>query len=246
MNDDIVLRHTEDTRQVLQDLVIASAGLADFLDRLVEVAAAVVPGGHGRSMASVIVLRPRTKAAIAGTCPAARTLTAIQHRFDDGPCIQAGATDRTVRVEDFAAGSAFPLYGAAAVQRGMRSGLSVPVRLDGPETAVLTYYSREPNAFHEEEVGQAELLAGRASTPLAVAVRLARLTDRTEQLTAAMESRTTIDLAAGVIMAHQRCTQDEAIGILRAASSAQNMRLRDLASTVLRSTTDTPITTHFD
>ncbi|MHA7210473.1 ANTAR domain-containing protein [Arthrobacter sp. MDT1-65] len=63
----------------------------------------------------------------------------------------------------------------------------------------------------------------------------------------AMESRTTIDLAVGVIMGQNRCSQDEAIKILRAASSGRNVKLRDLASNVLVSLGQTgPVRTHFD
>jgi GAF domain-containing protein len=221
------------------------AGLDDFLQRLVEVASGALAVDTGYVMVGVIVLRQRAKAAITGTCPTAHTLTAIQYRFRDGPALQA-ADGRTVEVEDFLRSADFPLYGAAALQRGVRSALGVPVPLDGPETAVLTYYAREPGAFPEEAVHRAERFTAAAATPLGLTVRLAGLTDRIEQLAAAMESRTTIDLAAGVIMGRRGCTQDEAIGLLRAASSARNMRLRDLASNLLASTVEAPVSTHFD
>ncbi len=238
MNDGSAPRRTEDPQHLLQDLVIASRGLDDFLQGLAGVAAGTLTDDPAQVLVGALVLRPRARAVIAGTCPTAHILTAIQHRFDDGPCVRAAATGRTVGVEDFTRSAAFPLYGAAALQRGIRSALGVPVRLAGPETAVITFYAREAHAFPREGAERAELFAGWACTPLGLAVRLARLADRTEQLAAAMESRTTIDRAAGVIMAHRRCTQDEAIGILRAASSARNMRLRYLAATVLASAAD--------
>jgi hypothetical protein len=43
-----------------------------------------------------------------------------------------------------------------------------------------------------------------------------------------------------------RCSQAQAIEILRAASSARNMKLRDLALNVLTSTSDAAVTTHLD
>ncbi|MEG9247254.1 GAF and ANTAR domain-containing protein [Arthrobacter sp. Soc17.1.1.1] len=245
MNERPALHSPEHTQHLLQDLVMTCTGLDDFLQRLVEVASGALAEDPGQVMVGVTVLRQRAKAAITGTCPAAHTLTAIQYRFGDGPAVQAAAGE-TVEVADFLRSADFPLYGTAALQRGIRSALGVPVPLDGPTTAVLTYYAREPRAFPEETVHRAEQFTASAATPLGLTVRLAGLTDKTEQLAAAMESRTTIDLAAGVIMARRGCTQDEAIGLLRAASSSRNMRLRDLASNVLASTVEAPVSTHFD
>ena len=62
-----------------------------------------------------------------------------------------------------------------------------------------------------------------------------------------MKSCTTIDLAAGVIMAQNRCSQATAMAILKNASSARNIKLRDVAATVIASvSSDTAVTTHFD
>jgi GAF domain-containing protein len=246
MDDGLSVRPEVSAGSVLEHLLLDSAGLGEFLDGLVEAAAAVLSGGHSEILASVVLLRPRTKATIAGTGQTARRLADIQCRFDDGPCMKAAMTGSTAGVEDSGADAVFPLYGSAALQKGIRSALSVPIRLEGPEKAVITYYSRRPGAFPEEKVELAERFAGEASTPLRLAIRLARLTNRAEHLAAAMESRTTIDLAAGVIMSQNRCSQDEAIEILRAASTARNMKLRDLALNVLTSTVDAPVATHFD
>lgn len=63
----------------------------------------------------------------------------------------------------------------------------------------------------------------------------------------AMDSRTAIDLAVGANMGQNRCSQDEAIAILRAASQGRNMKLRDLAVNLLASLGQTgPVRTHFD
>lgn len=246
MSDTLNVRPAPGTRSLLEDLVVVSAGLDEFLEGLVGAAAAILSDDDAEILTSVTLLRPRTKATIASSCQTARRLADLQYRFDDGPCMRAAATGRTVGVEDFAEDVTFPLYSSAALQKGIRSGLGVPVQLDGPERAAVNYYSRRPGAFPDAKVELAELFAEKASTPLRLALRLARLTEKADHLTAAMESRTTIDLAAGVIMAQNRCSQDEAIEILRAASSARNMKLRDLASNVLTSTADAPVSTHFD
>ena len=62
-----------------------------------------------------------------------------------------------------------------------------------------------------------------------------------------MESRTTIDIAVGAIMAQNRCSQESALKILKIASSTRNIKLRDVAAAVVASVSEDPkILTHFD
>jgi AmiR/NasT family two-component response regulator len=46
-------------------------------------------------------------------------------------------------------------------------------------------------------------------------------------------SRAVIDQALGVIMATERCPQDRAFALLRSASQNTNVKLRDLATTIV-------------
>jgi AmiR/NasT family two-component response regulator len=50
-----------------------------------------------------------------------------------------------------------------------------------------------------------------------------------------MQSRTIIDMAVGVVMAQSGSSQDEAVRILTRASNSRNIKLRDVASTVVDS-----------
>jgi AmiR/NasT family two-component response regulator len=70
--------------------------------------------------------------------------------------------------------------------------------------------------------------------------RMAAVMAANEQLTSSIESRALIDQAIGVIMAVRRCTQDEALGILRASSQNQNRKLRDIAATVVAGVSGEP------
>jgi AmiR/NasT family two-component response regulator len=48
-------------------------------------------------------------------------------------------------------------------------------------------------------------------------------------------SRAIIDQALGVIMATERCPQDKAFAVLRGVSQNTNVKLRDLAATIVTS-----------
>ena len=61
-----------------------------------------------------------------------------------------------------------------------------------------------------------------------------------------MHSRTAIDLACGVIMGQNRCSQAEAMEILAKVSSNRNRKLRDVATELIEQLSGKSIETHFD
>ncbi|WP_411732458.1 ANTAR domain-containing protein [Paeniglutamicibacter sp.] len=64
---------------------------------------------------------------------------------------------------------------------------------------------------------------------LSLALRIADAELRSEDLAAALEYRTPIDLARGILMAQNRCTAAEAFEVLRKASNNRNQKLHALA-----------------
>jgi AmiR/NasT family two-component response regulator len=50
-----------------------------------------------------------------------------------------------------------------------------------------------------------------------------------------MQSRTTINLAAGIVMAQNGCSHEAAIDILMKASSIRNTKFREVAAAVVAS-----------
>jgi len=70
--------------------------------------------------------------------------------------------------------------------------------------------------------------------------RMAAVMAVNAQLSSSIESRALIDQAIGVIMAVRRCTQDEALAILRKASQNQNVKLRDIAATIVAGVSGEP------
>ncbi|MDF2050211.1 ANTAR domain-containing protein [Arthrobacter sp. Cr_A7] len=76
---------------------------------------------------------------------------------------------------------------------------------------------------------------------------MAKLQESRDGMSAAMQSRTVIDLATGAIMAQNRCSQAAAFQVLREASNSRNVKLRDVAATVVSSVAGgTDTFTYFD
>lgn len=129
----------------------------------------------------------------------------------------------------------------------MGSSLSVPLLLEGEAEAGLNLYSTRSHGFTGEDIDMVEAYAYHASRALRLAVRISQLAESKTNLAAALESRTTINLATGVIMAQNRCSQETAMKILKIASSTRNVKLRDIAASVVASiANDTKVRTHFD
>ena len=107
-------------------------------------------------------------------------------------------------------------------------------------------YSTRSHGFTDEDISMVETYSYHASKALRLAVRISRLAEAKAHFLAAMESRTTIDLATGA-MAQNRCNQESAIRILRIASNTRNVKLRDIAASVVASISHDPgVRTHFD
>ena len=66
--------------------------------------------------------------------------------------------------------------------------------------------------FDDDAIERAVSYVRQAAKGLRLAVRIAQHSDAASNLKAAMESRTIIDTAVGIIIAQNRCSQEEAIG----------------------------------
>ena len=77
--------------------------------------------------------------------------------------------------------------------------------------------------------------------------RITQLSEARSDLSSALKSRTVIDMAVGAIMAENRCTRDTAFNILTKASSTRNVKLREVAASVIASISgEKEIDTYFD
>ncbi|MEW1948676.1 ANTAR domain-containing protein [Pseudarthrobacter sp902506025] len=112
---------------------------------------------------------------------------------------------------------------------------------------MLNLYSGRSNGFSGEDVATVESFAAQAASSLRLILRISQLREARNDLTAAMQSRTVIDMAVGAIMAQNRCDRDTAFSILTRASSTRNIKLRDVAATVITSISgEERITAYFD
>ncbi|MEG9249810.1 GAF and ANTAR domain-containing protein [Arthrobacter sp. Soc17.1.1.1] len=231
---------------LLQDMVLDSEDVEQFLTKLVTMAGHTLSAEDDEVLCGITLLRDRSKITVASNSPDAQKMDEVQYAYNDGPCLRAARLGIVHYVSDFDTEERFPEYSRAIASHGMKSALGVPIPLEGEAKAALNFYSPLAGAFTEQAIEAAQLFAEEVGASLRLAVRIAGLTQARADMRAAMESRTTIDLAAGVIMGQNRCSQDTAMSMLKAASSARNIKLRDVAASVLESLGQGPAKTHFD
>ena len=120
---------------------------------------------------------------------------------------------------------------------GFRSAAAAPADTgDGAQLAI-NLYGRELDAFGEPEMRRARSTSTRPRVrSVCACCWLSRPSGR-EHLQSAMASRSTIDQALGVIMGQNRISRDEAFAILRAASQHRNVKLREVAATLIENLT---------
>lgn len=160
---------------------------------------------------------------------------ADQVEFDTqaGPCVEALRDGQVHGVIDLASERRWPAWTAVAGLLGFVTAAGVPAEIEPGHRLALNLYAPEPQAFDEATLRRATLFAEELARTIPGAVRLFAADERASQLEQALVSRSTIDQALGVLMAQNRCTRDEAFGILRRASQNRNVKLRDVAAVII-------------
>jgi hypothetical protein len=122
-----------------------------------------------------------------------------------------------------------------AAELGLRSSLSLPLVVDDRASGCLNLYRFSGSGLSDEAKTTARRFAAEVSRAMVLAVRQARQLRLNDDLQTAMGTRRVIDQAIGVVMAQNRCTSDEAFGLLRLASQHRNVKLRQVATDIVTS-----------
>lgn len=228
----------------LQDLMLGNQPVPQMLEDLAGYTAQRL-GGPGRELACNITLaRPKKRVVRAASSSVARLMNQLEGAYADSPGATAARLSQTVVVPDLRREDRWPEYVLAGRRQGVLSVVSLPLLLDGDQ-GLLSLYSPQP--AEPGSTASAEAFVAQASKGLRLALRMAKLQDTKDGLSAAMQTRTVIDLATGAIMAQNRCGQAAAFKVLREASNTRNIKLREIASGVISTVTGGAETfTYFD
>jgi GAF domain-containing protein len=173
--------------------------------------------------AGVIIAKGRNVESLAVTAPVVVSVDDAQRNFNEGPCLSALRECDHFRIDDTATDQRWPQWGPVAAELGVRSVLSTRMSgLQSQAVGSLNLYAEQLDAFGPGDVELAGILAGHAATAYLRSVR-AGATMR------ALDSRTSIGQAEGILMERFQVDAEAAFAVLRRYSQALNQPLRDVA-----------------
>ncbi|HWE56262.1 MAG TPA: GAF and ANTAR domain-containing protein [Acidimicrobiales bacterium] len=215
----------------LGNLLLEEHGVADLMETIVAVAVAAVSEVAEASVSIPAGSRGRLDTATASS-PAIE-LDQRQYRSGIGPSVEAIGSGLELRSE--LPDGRWPDFSEAAIGLGLRSVWALPLEVRGQISGALNLYSIGAPVWTSESAPVVRLLADRAGTLLANATALARAELANVTLTKALETRTVIGQAQGVLIARQNIRPEEAFDILRRASQRTNRKLREVAAEIVAS-----------
>lgn len=146
----------------------------------------------------------------------------LQYQLGQGPCIDAATVSDVFVVEDLLSDCRWPQWSLKAAL--LPVGASISVHLYASDSlGSLNLYHWTPRAFTPLEIETAKIIAAHTSAMLAhVAV--------VENLTKAIDTRTLIGQAQGILMERFKLTSDQAFTYLAGYSQRHNTKLTVLAA----------------
>ena len=206
----------------LVEVLLAGSQAQLSPQRIVDVAADVMPGCRHAAVVVIEADRPRT---LASTDAIPDHVDAVQFNASQGPSLDVLVTDDYVRVDDLADDPRWPQFTSRAIQVGnIRSMISYRLYLGRHHRAALNFYSTWPHAFDEVAAAIGAIFAAYCSLTLITQ----QLGDEVHPHRATNVHRE-IGVAIGILMATEQLTADDAFARLHTVSQRLHRDLQDVA-----------------
>ncbi|MFC5825577.1 GAF and ANTAR domain-containing protein [Nonomuraea insulae] len=188
------------------------------------------------AMLSITLLADYGLRTVAGTHPRAELLDGLQEAMKQGPVLDAVESGQPVTAGDLA--SRWPRFAAEAPE--VRRVHCEPLESEGALLGVLTLYSGQAGGFADETRVAVRVTAAHVGVLFRTALDVARMREVAAQLKEALTTRAIIDQALGIVMAQRRCTAQQAFEILRHVSQDKNVKLQQLATSLVERVSGEP------
>jgi GAF domain-containing protein len=211
------------------DVVEVFTLLADRCVEALDVAAAglmlVAPEGDLRVMAS--------------SSEEIRLVELFELQAEEGPCLDAYRTGAPVVDRDLTAdGGRWPVFSPVALAAGFRSVDAVPMRLRGSVIGALNLFRTQPGSMNDVDLAAARALADVATIAILQHRALRQAQAVNDELSYALNNRVIIEQAKGVLAERTGIEVDAAFARLRNHARNHNVRLVDVARSMVDGTLD--------
>jgi ANTAR domain/GAF domain len=184
----------------------------------------------GCDHASLLVRRDGRYVTVGASDRIARHIDDLERTSGDGPCVDA-IEEETPQIEpDLTTPSLWPKFAARVLaETPVRGAMGFRLLVDRQATGALNLFSDTPNSFNTESAGQAVVLASFAS----VAINAIAQGEDAATLRKGLLSNREIGKAVGMLMLLNGVSENEAFDVLRRYSQGLNIKLADVARTVI-------------
>jgi GAF domain-containing protein len=162
----------------------------------------------------------------AATSARVAELHQLQIALDEGPCLDAIRKNSTYICDDARHDARWPAWGPGAAELGISSVLSIRLESKGRNLGALNLYAEPVGAFGPRDVAIANNFARHASIALSTAFT-------EEGMALAIDARTFIGQAQGILMGRYGISAEQAFEYLRRRSHQEHVKLTDIAHGVI-------------
>ena len=212
----------------LNELLLSQTPLEHILSEIGDLAVAVIPSCEE---AGVTLEEGGKVVARTTTGDRAERVDSFQYDINEGPSLHASKIGSTVLIEDMAVDERWPRFASFAHEQGIQSSYSIPMTAGGEHFGVLNLYSmRRPFGATDADIGS--LFARDATNAVRHVAAFTKTRELIDNLHAALESRSVIGAAVGIIMSRDHLSMTDAFEKLAEISQEENMKLRDVAQRI--------------
>jgi len=217
---------------MLADTLVADYDVVDLLDRLVVGSVDLL----NTTAAGLLLDDQRGHLTLmASSSEESRLLEMFQLQNNEGPCLDCIRTGTPVTSADLAQDVArWPKFVPAALEAGFRSVVAVPLRLRDQTIGGLNMFHAQAEEVDPDTQRLAQALADVATIGILQRRSVHRSVQVAEQLQHALNSRIAIEQAKGVIAERRTIGMDAAFDVLRSHARNNNLKLTELAVSVVR------------
>lgn len=215
----------------LADTLVADFDVVELAQQLVENAMALLPVDAAGIVLADVHGRFQV---LASNSEQTRLLELFQIQQDSGPCLLAHRNGEQVVVEDLRIDIArWPEFAARAIEYGFLSVHALPLRLRNDRVGALNLLRFDSGKMPDADIAIGQALADVATIGI-VHQRIASRSDvLNQQLQTALNTRTVIEQAKGVLAERGGVDMDAAFTVLRGYARRNNRKLADVARAVV-------------
>lgn len=215
----------------LADTLVADYDVVEFAQHLVDSLMALLPV----SAAGIMLGDANGRLHVfASSSEQTRLLELLQLEANAGPCLEAYHTLEAVLVPNIQQNQQrWPAFARRAAEYGFAAAFALPLRLREERIGAVNLFRAGAGTISDRDIAVGQALADVASVGILHQRILTRADVINQQLQTALNTRTVIEQAKGVLAERGSIGMDRAFGLLRRHARDTNQRLVDLAHAVV-------------